>query len=381
MAQHDNGRRPAGHQGEAWQQGHQGQPDQATGQHEQSSGGRYGGQQGGYRDTGSSGAGAHQNQYEQGRSQQGDNWRDTSAPRGGQRPGVDDRDGDWARNRSGQGSFGGQASDNDYGNRGVTESGNFGNYGDQDRGRGNVGRMTGQGGYARGGQGAYDDPGRYSAYDQGGQSSQRFGGGQGRYGHGYDARSDSTGGFGSSNFGPENDFGSGRHGGGDWNAGSYGSRALRDNGQRWHGGEGDSTYGQSAADRGTGYDAGHGLQGPGSQDRYGDGGYQGNWRSGQGGGQSYHDPDYHQWRSEQMRQLDRDYDEWRQHRYQRFSDEFNDWRSTRDRGAGAQGRATPSAGTGTAASASGSSKTEASDAGKSNEASSSSSGSSKGQSK
>ena len=41
------------------------------------------------------------------------------------------------------------------------------------------------------------------------------------------------------------------------------------------------------------------------------------------------DPDYHQWRSEQIRQLDDDYDQWRRERYQKFSEDFNNWRSTR----------------------------------------------------
>ncbi|MES2980318.1 MAG: hypothetical protein V4731_18005 [Pseudomonadota bacterium] len=51
-------------------------------------------------------------------------------------------------------------------------------------------------------------------------------------------------------------------------------------------------------------------------------GYQGHQRE--------FDPDYYQWRSEQMRKLDRDYEQWRQERYQKFSEEFNRWRSQRD---------------------------------------------------
>lgn len=41
------------------------------------------------------------------------------------------------------------------------------------------------------------------------------------------------------------------------------------------------------------------------------------------------DPDYHQWRREQIQNLDSDYDEWRQQRYSKFADEFNSWRSNR----------------------------------------------------
>ncbi len=44
------------------------------------------------------------------------------------------------------------------------------------------------------------------------------------------------------------------------------------------------------------------------------------------------DPDYHQWRSEQMRALDADYRNWRQDRYQKFSDEFSSWRQQQQAG-------------------------------------------------
>lgn len=48
------------------------------------------------------------------------------------------------------------------------------------------------------------------------------------------------------------------------------------------------------------------------------------------------DPDYHQWRSEQLRQMDAEYDEWRKERYQRFSDDFNGWRGQRAAGQAGQ---------------------------------------------
>lgn len=51
------------------------------------------------------------------------------------------------------------------------------------------------------------------------------------------------------------------------------------------------------------------------------------------------DPDYHQWRSEQMRALDEDYRSWRQDRYKKFSDEFDRWRAERNRSATAAGDA------------------------------------------
>lgn len=39
--------------------------------------------------------------------------------------------------------------------------------------------------------------------------------------------------------------------------------------------------------------------------------------------------DYHQWRADQLRQLDEDYQAWRQERYQKFSSEFGQWREQR----------------------------------------------------
>lgn len=42
-----------------------------------------------------------------------------------------------------------------------------------------------------------------------------------------------------------------------------------------------------------------------------------------------HDPDYQQWRTEQLRNLDNDYENWRADRYKKFSEEFNTWRSSR----------------------------------------------------
>lgn len=42
-----------------------------------------------------------------------------------------------------------------------------------------------------------------------------------------------------------------------------------------------------------------------------------------------YDPDYDQWRREQLRGLDEDYRNWREERYKKFSDEFSSWRSNR----------------------------------------------------
>ncbi|HEX5686197.1 MAG TPA: hypothetical protein VFY73_19385 [Ideonella sp.] len=59
------------------------------------------------------------------------------------------------------------------------------------------------------------------------------------------------------------------------------------------------------------------------------------------------DPDYHQWRNEQMRALDEDYRSWRQDRYKKFSTEFDQWRAERSRTsapAGDTGKASDSPG-------------------------------------
>ena len=51
-----------------------------------------------------------------------------------------------------------------------------------------------------------------------------------------------------------------------------------------------------------------------------------------GGGQrenQHFDPDYDQWRREQLRALDDDYNQWREDRFKKFSDEFSTWRSSR----------------------------------------------------
>ncbi len=48
------------------------------------------------------------------------------------------------------------------------------------------------------------------------------------------------------------------------------------------------------------------------------------------------DPDYQQWRNDQVRSFDDDYRNWRQERFRRFSDDFTNWRKGRsEQGAGA----------------------------------------------
>lgn len=47
------------------------------------------------------------------------------------------------------------------------------------------------------------------------------------------------------------------------------------------------------------------------------------------GEQDAFDPDYHQWRREQLDTLDKDYREFRQERFKKFSDDFASWRASR----------------------------------------------------
>lgn len=42
-----------------------------------------------------------------------------------------------------------------------------------------------------------------------------------------------------------------------------------------------------------------------------------------------YDPEYQQWRAEQLRRFDEDYRRWRQERFSRFLEEFNQWRQRR----------------------------------------------------
>lgn len=97
-----------------------------------------------------------------------------------------------------------------------------------------------------------------------------------------------------------------------------------------------------------GWDQGYGA---GAQDGYEDmqgyGGY-GGYETGRGARtygspsrqqQQRRDPDYHQWREEQLRMLDDDYESWRKERYQKFSEEFNTWRANRTGSGATQGTA------------------------------------------
>lgn len=45
--------------------------------------------------------------------------------------------------------------------------------------------------------------------------------------------------------------------------------------------------------------------------------------------EALYDPEYQQWRAEQLRRFDEDYRRWRQERFSRFLEEFNQWRQRR----------------------------------------------------
>ena len=104
----------------------------------------------------------------------------------------------------------------------------------------------------------------------------------------------------------------------DWNR-AYGSDEDRYGHERFQGGSGG--YRSN-----TGPYAGSQTYG-GYGDQLGYGSYQGGRQQ-----QHHHDPDYQQWREQQLRNLDEDYQSWRGERYKKFSDEFDSWRKNRQGG-------------------------------------------------
>jgi hypothetical protein len=86
-------------------------------------------------------------------------------------------------------------------------------------------------------------------------------------------------------------------------------------------------YGHSQYAGGYGYERG--------DDRYGRQGYgQSEWHQEYEREQHRFDPDYLQWRAEQIRNLDNDYFNYRRERYKKFSEEFDAWRRNRASSAG-----------------------------------------------
>lgn len=199
----------------------------------------------------------------------------------------------------------------------------------RDTGWGDDPRYRGQGGYggpARAGSGLRDDDwGSQDAYGNGPGGSGGFGGYQG------------------GPAGPQGDWGRSRgwsspggHGGSQGGYGGYGNTG----GAGRFGADSlahEGVYGQGRTP--SGRDRFRGDEDPGWHGAWGGssaqtGGYgHGSARHGMGGGDRGQDqpfdPDYHQWREEQLRRLDDDYRSWRQDRYKKFSDEFSTWRAGR----------------------------------------------------
>jgi hypothetical protein len=180
------------------------------------------------------------------------------------------------------------------------------------------------------------------------------------------------------------EYGSGRFGGpGASSYGGYGGgQRYQDDRSAWNRQQQGFDHGSGSRQMGAGYDQGrdpytsdHGERQYGrardqGHDRFSEGFYGDASRFSQGGlrdqefsqnryqGQ-HHDPDYQQWRNEQLRNLDEDYESWRGERYKKFSDDFNTWRSnrTRDSDTTQQGRGGSAAGSTPGTSTTGSSTT------------------------
>lgn len=232
---------------------------------------------------------------------------------------------------------------------------------DEDRnGRNSENWGSGRGGYSGSRQQGFEDRGQGQQAQQGDYN--RYG----SQGRGNDFGSD----YGSSRFAGPGGGGDGGYGGGQryqddrssWNRQQQAFDQSRGSGQQGRGGErynsnqGEEGYGsrEYGTDYGTGRQYGQSShweqRGGGSFDsQYGGGQYGRSQQGGRqyGGRESYgersgyggygqgasqghhHDPDYQQWRNEQLRNLDDDYNSWRGERYKKFSDDFNSWRNNR----------------------------------------------------
>jgi hypothetical protein len=98
--------------------------------------------------------------------------------------------------------------------------------------------------------------------------------------------------------------------------------------RRWQYGVYRPRYGGSSV--GPGYGSSYGAER--AEDCYGRQGYgQGAWQEEHEHEQHRFDPDYLQWRAEQIRELDNDYQRYRQERYKKFCEEFGSWHKNRER--------------------------------------------------
>lgn len=233
---------------------------------------------------------------------------------------------------------------NQYGQRGRQDQrpGSAWDEDDRDELRGG-----GYGGY--GGGREYRDDYRRDYRSHGDLQSQGgYRGGYQNEGWGADRGRSMSGNYGGGSFGGQDSYsGSGNYGSAS-GYGQGGSGRYRDQGPRhegWREDSGRRDYGRMA---GTGSDSYANSLGEHYGGTHEERDYRGSLRSGSGqsewqsqGRQQHYDPDYEQWRHEQMRTLDNDYHGWRQERYQKFSEDFNKWRSERStrQGAGVSGAA------------------------------------------
>ncbi|HSN34147.1 MAG TPA: hypothetical protein VLU41_15765 [Ideonella sp.] len=216
------------------------------------------------------------------------------------------------------------------------------NYGDFRGSQSAQGRMPEpqMGGYYTGGDRDIEGCGRTAS--SGGYAGPQQGSDWGQQmGSGYAWR-----GYGSSGFGPPPGYGQGpgydpRYG---YAQGHYGQQGHAP-------GYGNPAWGDPPHVFGVG-GGGNPQQRWGPQQGYG-GEWRGDWgHAWQGGpmgygaehGHEHYDADYHQWRNEQLRNLDNDYRSWREDRYRKFSEEFGRWRSGRSAPAGSSGSSTEDTG-------------------------------------
>lgn len=257
------------------------------------------------------------------------------------------RDGQQSQFSQPGGQYGGADYDqNDQGTgRSGSGSGTFSGYGGYGRGEDNYGRSAGGSDQDQGRR----DPGfqGYGNRDDGYPGGQSGGYGDRHQGNRYASQGSSTGGrygYDQNRFqqhsGDQGNRGSGSGYGHGYGEPGQQRRDDRDSygSQGWQGDQDTRRYGGFGSSHRGDWEQGQSLE-------YGERAGQYRHPSGQQANPSHPDHDYHQWRNEQLRNLDQDYGDWRRERYGKFSEEFSNWRTQRagnrgashDEAAGLQG--------------------------------------------